>query len=625
MSPSRNVPQRALAIGYFAAPILLGLVLYWPGLTAWFQMDDFAWLGLRDLVRSGRGIWWALFAPLAQGTIRTLSERVFYLTFTTLFGMHALPFRCWAFFTFAATLPLLSSVCTRLTGSRAAGFWAAVLWTVNSGLAAVLSWTAVYYELLCSFFFVLNFWLLLRYVDTGERRYYVAQFVTFVLGFGVLELNVVYPALATLYALCCARHILTKVLPLFACSALYMVLHLMVSPLPATGPYRTYWDAGVFATLTTYWKWALGPSRLVLLSWHPPHWRSAMAALLTVGLIGFLLWKLWRREWIAAFFAGWFVIVLAPLLPLRDHIHETYLPVPLIGLAMWGAWALVSGWRGGFAGKIAVVLLLSIYVAVNVPITRSITLSYNARAKRIQTMVLGVNALSRQAPGKVVLLKGLNTELFWCAVYHRAFRLFGIREVYVVPEDARNIASDPQGNSQPYFIDLAIAKPALESGKAMVLDVGSGQVQDVTAVYLASPRLQETSNVASRVDVGNDIFSSQLGPTWYPSEGGYRWMPKSATVRLRGPRGPGEKLYLSGFCPEACLSAGPIEIQASIDGEKLNPSWIRQAGQFSFVFDLPANLIGHPSIGIALDLNRTFHAPSDSRELGVAFGVFEIR
>jgi hypothetical protein len=625
LPPSRNFPQRALAIGYFAAPILLGLILYWPGLTAWFQMDDFAWLGLRDLVRNGRSIWWALFAPLAQGTIRTLSERVFYLTFTSLFGLHPLPFRIWAFFTFAATLPLLSLVCTRLTGSRAVGFWATILWTVNSGLAAVLSWTAVYYELLCSFFFVLNFWLLLRYVDTGERRYYIAQCATFVLGFGVLELNVVYPALATLYALCCARRILTKVVPLFAGSVLYMAFHLVISPLPANGPYKTYWDTSVFATLATYWKWALGPTRLILLGVHPSHWRSAITTLLTVGIIGFLVWKLWRREWIAAFLAAWFVIVLAPLLPLRDHIHETYLPVPLIGLAMCGAWALVSGWRAGLAGKIAAAALLCIYIGVAIPITRSVTLSYNARGKRIQKMVLGVNALSHQEPEKVVLLKGLNTELFWCAVYHRAFRLFGVRDVYIVPDDAGNIAPDPQGNSQPFFIDPVVAKLALEHGKAMVLDVGDQPVRNITAAYLASPEMQSVGAVGSRVDAGNEIFASHLGSTWYPAEGGFRWMPKSATVTLRGPRGPGEKLYLSGFCPDSCFKPGPLEVQVSIDGAKLNRAPIRQPGQFSFTFDLPGNLVGRPSVEVALELSRTFHVSSDSRDLGLAFGVFEIR
>jgi len=75
------------------------------------------WLGLGQLVHGPRDLVWALFAPLAQGTIRTLSER------------------------------------------------------------------AVYYELAWSFCLLLTFWLLLRYVESGDRRFFIAQCVTFVLGF----------------------------------------------------------------------------------------------------------------------------------------------------------------------------------------------------------------------------------------------------------------------------------------------------------------------------------------------------------------------------------------------------------------------------------------------------------
>ena len=57
-------------------------------------------------------------------------------------------------------------------------------------------------------FFLLDIWLLLCYIDTSDRRWYVAQCATFILGFLVLELNVVYPALATVVALCCAPRIL---------------------------------------------------------------------------------------------------------------------------------------------------------------------------------------------------------------------------------------------------------------------------------------------------------------------------------------------------------------------------------------------------------------------------------
>ena len=182
--------NRIRAAAYWLVPTLITLLLYWPGLTAWFQKDDFAWLNLHSLADSN-GLIHTLFHPYSQGTIRTISERMMFLSFYYLFGIDALPFRCLGFLTHAANLLLLAVVCRKLTGSRAAGFWAAVLYTANSAIAVPLSWTCIYYELLCTFCFLLNLWLLMRYAETGNQRYFIWQWGAFLLGFGVLELNVV--------------------------------------------------------------------------------------------------------------------------------------------------------------------------------------------------------------------------------------------------------------------------------------------------------------------------------------------------------------------------------------------------------------------------------------------------
>ena len=469
---------------FWASPPLLALALHWPGLTAWFQKDDFAWLGLRALIHNWHDFWWALFAPLAQGTIRTLSERIFYISFNALFGLNALPYRCLAFATFAASLVLLASVGAKLTGSRAAGFWSAILWTVNSATAVALTWTAIYYQLLCAFNFLLSFWLLLRYIETGERRFYIAQCVTFLLGFGVLELNVVYPALALAYALCCARHIIGKIVPLFIFSGIYTWIHMAAAPLQNGGPYRMFWDLSVFSTLWTYWKLALGPNRLILVGIYPSLLRSALAVFLMAGLLGFLLWKLRRREWLAAFFPAWFLIVLAPLLPLRDHINDSYLTIPLIGLAMWGGWAVTSGWRAGLGGRFAAVALLAIYLCVAIPVARVVTVAMANRSHEIQNLLLSLVNLTRAEPGKIVLLKGVESDMFWDAFFHRPLRLFGIDEVYLVPEDEPRIDPDSQPNAvRQFFITPARLREALDANRAIVIQVIGSHARDITNDY----------------------------------------------------------------------------------------------------------------------------------------------
>ena len=64
---------------WLVLPVLLLLVLYWPGLTTWFYQDDFGWLSLRHDVHSARDLARALLAPKAHGNMRPLGENAYWL------------------------------------------------------------------------------------------------------------------------------------------------------------------------------------------------------------------------------------------------------------------------------------------------------------------------------------------------------------------------------------------------------------------------------------------------------------------------------------------------------------------------------------------------------------------
>ena len=181
---------------YWIIPSLFCVVLYWHGLRAWFQMDDFAWLGLHRLVTDFDSLISTLFRPMAQGTVRPLSERLFFLGFWHLFGMEALPYRIFVFATQFSNLALITIITRRLTGSSVAGFLAPILWLVSPVIYEPMVWTSAYNQILCAFFLLLEFYLLLRWVETGSKRWYAAMWIAFLLGFGALELNVDFPALA---------------------------------------------------------------------------------------------------------------------------------------------------------------------------------------------------------------------------------------------------------------------------------------------------------------------------------------------------------------------------------------------------------------------------------------------
>lgn len=445
------VPAKLARAWRWILPVALLLAVHWQGLLSWFQKDDFAWLGLNDLI-PGEGLFHVLFHPYAQGTVRTLSERVVYTSLRGLFGIHALPFRILAFVTFAAAVTLLQLVVTRLTGSRNAGFWAALLWVVNSNMAIALGWAAVYYELLSPVVFLSGIWLLVRYAESGERRYWRGLWVVYLAGFGVLELNVVFPALALLYCLCAARHLAWKTLPLFVPALLYTAAHTLAAPLAKSGPYQLHWDLQIAQTLVTYWKYALGPVKLIFLGIHPSMGRSLLVAAMTAGLLCYLIEAAMRRQWMPLFFAGWFIGVLSPLLPLRNHIDESYLTAPLAGLAAWAAMAAVGAWRRGGAMRWFGAALVAAYIVVNLPLAFVSGRSLYATSLRVERLVKGVVAERRAHPEAAVVITNLDPDLYMAAIIDRPFRLYGVDEVYVDPATRAAVeARYPGHGSDPYF------------------------------------------------------------------------------------------------------------------------------------------------------------------------------
>ncbi len=181
---------------WFLAPVLLMLGLYWLGLQTWFYQDDFGWLRVRLEIHGWRDVLPALFFPKAHGNLRPLSETGFFTLFSAVFGVEPLPFRIWVFLTQAASLWLLGDLIWRWTRSRWAALAAQGVWLAQSRPGPVMCWTSVYNQVLCGFLLLLALRCLARHLETGERRWWRAQWVAFVLGLGALETAVVYPALA---------------------------------------------------------------------------------------------------------------------------------------------------------------------------------------------------------------------------------------------------------------------------------------------------------------------------------------------------------------------------------------------------------------------------------------------
>jgi hypothetical protein len=90
------------------------------------------------------------------------------------------------------------------------------------------------------------------------------------------------------------------------------------------------------------------------------------------------------------------------------------------------------------------------------------------------------------------------------------------------------------------------------------------------------------------VDVANPLLAYLLGPEWLPPESDFRWMPKTATVRLGGPRSASDTLLLEGYCPGQQLSAGPLHLKVTVEGIPLPATEIGQTeNHFRRLFQVP--------------------------------------
>jgi hypothetical protein len=617
---------RSRQILYYGLPMLFCVVVHWLALKIWFFGDDFAWLGLRLELHSPRDLIHILFSPQAEGTVRTLSERLFFLVFSSVFGLESPPFRIWVFLTQFANIALLMQIARRLTGSATAGFLAALLWTANAGIALAISWSSAYNEIAEAFFILLAFRLLLAYLDTGQRKYWIWQWVVFLLGFGALELNVVYPAIAAGYALCCARPHLRKTLYLFIPSALFTMLHLFLIPASADQPYKMYFGSSLLTMLWKYWAFAIGAARDSRGDWRPLWLGIAFTVLATAGLAVFVYRKVRNGEWLALFLAAWFVIVLLPLLPFKNHFTEYYVMVPALGLAILGAWAIASSRRALTLGAAAVMAVG--YLTLAITDDRMAEKYHYNNARRLKYLIKALESQQKMHPREMVVLGGVDNDLFWSGFCDNPFRLLGLYHTYLVPASAKVIDPHPEWgcNTSRFFVNLDDAVPMLRNGRGAVYYLEGRHLRDVTQQYLKNVAAEYADRHPDFIDVSDPMFQNRLGPTWYPAERGFRWMPKTATLKIHGPTKNGQILEASGYCPAAVLAQGPLQVSFRADGTLLGTSTLTQPDQlFALKFPWPGAFIGRPMVELEIEVSRTLQPPGENRPLGLVFTTFTIK
>ena len=602
---------------YLAVPMLFCLAVHWLALKTWFVGDDFAWLSLAPEIRKYNDWLEVLFGPRAQGTVRTLSERAYFLGLGWLFGLNPLPFRIWAFLTQFANLALLGSIARRVTGSVAAGVIAPVLWSACGGLATPLNWSSAYNEICCAFFMLAAFWLLLKYIDTGDKRYWVWQWAAYLLGFGALELIVMYPAIAALYALLCARKYFVRTLWLFLPAAAFTCWHLWGVPKSMDPQYAMHFDTDIAVTLVQYWTFATGAYRPEMLDWRPVWLGIAVACAVALGMAAMVV----RRGRVALWCVGWFILALLPVLPLSGHFTQYYVTIPAIGLAILGGWAVAEHPKA--AGALALA-----YLVVSICEIRVTDRFQYQRARSMKNIVTGLEDERAGFSGKRLILGGVDNALFWSGFKDDPFQLVGIDRVYLMPGSEKAIDPHRQwGGIDRFILPLENALDLLDRGQAAVFQVQTdGKVNEVTPSYKVVAGAEYLAEHRGMVDVGKPLYISRLGEGWYGPENGFRWMGKRAAVVMGGPSKAGIRLAVSGYCPAVVVANGPVELTASVNGREAGRLVLREPNEkFEWVVDLPSAAVGTYAMTVAVEVSRTTRIGTDTRPLGMVFGTFKLQ
>jgi hypothetical protein len=311
---------------------------------------------------------------------------------------------------------------------------------------------------------LLSFWLFLRFAETGRAAFYAAQWLTFLLGFGALESIVLYPALIIAWCVLFQRDRLRWAVPMLAGS-------LVLSWLQVSGPSGGRTDAyalilapsALAETLFYYGRSAFGAGQS---AW--------LAAVIGLPLAGLALCDATKGRLCAVFGWIWFVLGLAPFLPLAHHLSDYYLFFPSAGLALAAAEVTVNQGKRHWAGRAAAAVAVVLWIGVTIPPARRETASNYSESIRARDLVSDLASARVQHPNKIVLLTGIDEAFFNASIGQEMLRVAGLFNVYLAPGDF---------NAEGFSLPADETRRGLRREMIVVYDASASPLRDITLDY----------------------------------------------------------------------------------------------------------------------------------------------
>jgi hypothetical protein len=260
-----------------------------------------------------------------------------------------------------------------------------------------------------------------------------------------------------------------------------------------------------------------------------------------------------------------------------------------------------------------------------IPVSRAAAQWSLAKTEPVRAVVLGVKAAQERHPGKVILIDGIPPGVYKDSMAQGAFYPFHIADVYLTPGSEKRIETAPDlADPEITVLEPEAAYHAIANDQVVLYSLSGDHLRNVTEEYERSAPDRFSDRLPIRVDAGNPLYSWLLGPTWLAPESGVRWMPGYATVRLRGPESPRDKIELDGFYPEEQLKAGPRHLIISVDGVPAGEAQINDPEtNFRRLFVMPASSVGKPAVEI--EIRASPIEIKDGHQYGAVFGKIAVR
>jgi hypothetical protein len=176
------------------------------------------------------------------------------------------------------------------------------------------------------------------------------------------------------------------------------------------------------------------------------------------------------------------------------------------------------------------------YTGISVRASWTVTRWQHARGERVEDLVLGVEEIHRAAPGKVILLDGIDSSVFQSGLADLPFRAKSIPGVYLAPGSEAIIPA-------AYVLPQAIAKKEMAANRAVVYRFDGQMLHNETAHAGAS----WTDDEPRFVNIGDPVFADYVGAGWREAADGHRRMDGAGTVYIAAPRNTRESLYIGVF------------------------------------------------------------------------------